>query len=213
MSSMYLDLQPFFSFLHNCLPSSRQSYPSLASLLVSSLSFFPLSSALTNCSLVQHVLSSSFSASLLFAPNISLPRPRPALLHSSSYPANSPSLFFFIILLLFLSPFPHRSRVFTTSGGVVLGSGAVEEPPKGRHWCPHRGEPGVNPILICVYVCVRSRSVLSKGVMGTIFLHYSCRVLKFAVRRFYAQTDFVAGVLGSVICVCAAVCLSHCVVL
>src|SRR5580704_12469849 len=92
MSSIYLDLQPFFSFLHNCLPSSRQSYPSLASLLVSSLSFFPLSSALTNCSLAQHVLSSSFSASLLFAPNISLPRPRPALLHSSSYHANSPSL-------------------------------------------------------------------------------------------------------------------------
>src|SRR5579864_9534832 len=73
MFSIYLYLQPFFSFLHNCLPSSRQSYPSLASLLVSFLSFFPLSSALTNCFLVQHVLSSSFSASLLFAPNISLP--------------------------------------------------------------------------------------------------------------------------------------------
>src|SRR5579864_9393183 len=85
MSSIYLYLQPFFSFLHNCLPSNRQSYPSLASLLVSFLSFFPLSSALTNCSLVQHILSSSFSASLLFAPNISLPRPRPALLHSSSF--------------------------------------------------------------------------------------------------------------------------------
>src|SRR5579864_2859711 len=94
MSSIYLYPQPFFSFLHNCLPSSRQSYPSLASLLVSFLSFFPLSSSLTNCSLVQHVLSSSFSASLLFAPNISLPPPRPALLHRSSYPANSPSLFF-----------------------------------------------------------------------------------------------------------------------
>src|SRR5579864_1855321 len=94
MSSIYLYLQPFFSFLRNCLPSNRKSYPSLASFLVSFLSFFPLSSALTNCSLVQHVLSSSFSASLLFAPNISLPRPRPALLHSSSYPANSPSLFF-----------------------------------------------------------------------------------------------------------------------
>src|SRR5579864_2396714 len=91
MSSIYLYLQPFFSFLHNCLPSNRQSYPSLASLLVSFLSFFPVSSALTNCSLVLHVLSSSFSAALLFAPNISLPRPRPALLHSSSYPANSPS--------------------------------------------------------------------------------------------------------------------------
>src|SRR5580704_11525778 len=61
MSSIYLYLQPFFSCLHNCLPSNRQSYPSLASLLVSSLSLFPLSSALTNCSLAQHVLSSSFS--------------------------------------------------------------------------------------------------------------------------------------------------------
>src|SRR5580704_11122667 len=93
MLSIYLYLQPFFSFLCNFLLSSRQSYPSLASVLVSSPPFFPLTQSLTNCSLAQHVLSNTFSASLLLVQSTSLHLPRPVL-HLSSYLANSPSPFF-----------------------------------------------------------------------------------------------------------------------
>jgi hypothetical protein len=55
---------PFFSFL--CNPSFKSSImPSLAALLVSYPPSFPLSQALTSCSLAQHVLSNSFAASIL----------------------------------------------------------------------------------------------------------------------------------------------------
>src|SRR4029077_3130719 len=68
--------------------------PIICPLLVSSPPFFPLTKALTNCSLAQHVLSNSFSASLLLVQSTSLHLPRPVLLHLCSYLANSPSPFF-----------------------------------------------------------------------------------------------------------------------
>src|SRR5580704_854687 len=60
----------------------------------STITFFPPTQALTNCSLAQHVLSNSFFASLLLVQSTSLHLPRPVLLHLSSYLANSPSPFF-----------------------------------------------------------------------------------------------------------------------
>src|SRR4029077_8694276 len=106
MPSIYLCLQPFFSFLCYFLLSSHQSCPSLASLLVSSPPFFPPTQALTNCSLAQHVLSNSFSASLLLVQSTSLHPPRPVLLHLSSCLANSPSPFFSTPTSRKRSPYP-----------------------------------------------------------------------------------------------------------
>jgi len=159
MSSMYLDLQPFFSFLHNCLPSSRQSYPSLASLLVSSLSFFPLSSALmfprTTCPIqflfrfiivcTKH-LSSPTAASTSTFVFLSCQLTFSILLHHT-----------IIIFIAISSSFPSLHYIGWCSFGLRSGWGTAERPPlmpsSGRTWRK-------SDFDLCVCVCKISFSSL-----------------------------------------------------